>query len=93
MVAGSKKTRHDHCIFLIGADIYTSYAFVALPSGVFAKGAFYFLAYAAVAFDVALVTMPRLLVLSKEKGCITTSDFIKDRFATCIIPAYSTSSL
>ena len=68
--------------FLIGADIYTSYAFVALPSGVFAKGAFYFLTYAAVAFGVALVTMPRLLALSKEKGYITASDFIKDRFAS-----------
>src|SRR5215831_2889242 len=66
--------------FLIGANIYTSYAFVALPSGVFAKGAFYFLTYAAVAFGVALVTMPRLLALSKEKGYITASDFIKDRF-------------
>src|SRR5215469_8885799 len=66
--------------FLIGADIYTSYTFVALPSGVFAKGAFYFLEYAAVAFGVALVTMPRLLALSKEKGYITASDFIKDRF-------------
>jgi solute:Na+ symporter, SSS family len=68
--------------FLIGADIYTSYAFVALPSGEFAKGAFYFLTYAAVAFGVALVTMPRLLALSKEKGYITASDFIKDRFAS-----------
>ncbi len=68
--------------FLIGADIYTSYAFIALPSGVFAKGAFYFLVYAAVTFGVALVTMPRLLALSKEKGYITAADFIKDRFAS-----------
>jgi len=35
-----------------------------------------------VAFGVALVTMPRLLALSKETGYITTSDFIKDRFAS-----------
>ena len=68
--------------FLIGADIYTAYAFVALPSGVFAKGSFYFLTYAAVAFGVALVTMPRLLALSKEKGYITASDFIKGRFGS-----------
>jgi solute:Na+ symporter, SSS family len=68
--------------FLIGADIYTAFAFVALPSGVFAKGSFYFLTYAAVAFGVALVTMPRLLALSKEKGYITASDFIKDRFGS-----------
>jgi solute:Na+ symporter, SSS family len=47
-----------------------------------AKGSFYFLTYAAVAFGVALVTMPRLLALSKEKGYITGSDFIKDRFAS-----------
>jgi SSS family solute:Na+ symporter len=68
--------------FLLGADIYTAFAFVALPSGVFVKGAFYFLTYAAVAFGVALVTMPRLLALSKEKGYITACDFIKDRFGS-----------
>jgi SSS family solute:Na+ symporter len=68
--------------FLIGADIYTAYAFVALPSGVFAKGSFYFLTYAAIAFGVGLVTMPRLLPLSEEKGYITASDFIKDRFGS-----------
>jgi solute:Na+ symporter, SSS family len=68
--------------FLLGVDIYTSYAFVALPSGVFAKGSFYFLTYAALAFGVTLVTMPRLLALSKEKGYITASDFIKDGFGS-----------
>jgi len=82
MVTCGKKAWNDTCIFLLGADIYTSYAFVALPSGVFAKGSFYFLTYAALAFGVALVTMPRLLALSKEKGYITASDFIKDRFGS-----------
>jgi SSS family solute:Na+ symporter len=71
--------------FLLGADIYTAYAFVALPSGVFAKGSFYFLMYAALAFGIALVTMPRLLALSKEKGYITASDFVKDRFGSTIL--------
>src|SRR5215469_2390061 len=82
MVTCRKKAWYYTCIFLIGADIYTAFAFVALPSGVFVKGAFYFLTYAAVAFGVALVTMPRLLALSKEKGYITASDFIKDRFGS-----------
>ena len=70
--------------FLLGADIYTAYTFVAIPSGVFAKGSLYFFAipYVALAFGVALVTMPRLLALSKEKGYITASDFIKDRFGS-----------
>lgn len=68
--------------FLIGADIYTAYSFVAIPSGVFAKGSLYFFAipYVALTFGVALVTMPRLWSLSKQKGYITASDFIKDRF-------------
>jgi len=28
--------------FLVGADIYTAYSFIAIPSGVFAKGSLYF---------------------------------------------------
>ncbi|MFZ0894148.1 MAG: sodium:solute symporter [Candidatus Nitrosopolaris sp.] len=73
--------------FLLGADIYTAYTFVAIPSGVFAKGSLYFFAipYVALAFGVALVTMPRLWALSKEKGYITASDFIKDRFGSKIL--------
>ena len=70
--------------FLIGADIYTAYTFVAIPSGVFAKGSLYFFAipYVALTFAIALVTMPRLWSLSKEKGYITASDFVKDRFGS-----------
>src|SRR5215469_621268 len=70
--------------FLIGADIYTAFAFVAIPSGVFAKGSLYFFAipYGALTFGIALAIMPRLLALSKEKGYITASDFIKDRFGS-----------
>src|SRR5215831_17189083 len=55
--------------FLIGADIYTAFAFVAIPYGV-------------LTFGIALAIMPRLWALSKEKGYITASDFIKDRFGS-----------
>lgn len=70
--------------FLIGADLYTAYSFVAIPSGVFAKGSLYFFAipYVMLTFAVALVTMPRLWTLSREKGYITASDFVKDRFGS-----------
>ena len=70
--------------FLIGADLYTAYSFVAIPSGVFAKGALYFFAipYVMLTFGVALVTMPRLWTLAKERGYITASDFVKDRFGS-----------
>ncbi len=68
--------------FLIGADLYTAYSFVAIPSGVFAKGALYFFAipYVMLTFAVALVVMPKLWTLAREKGYITASDFVKDRF-------------
>src|SRR3989441_11957506 len=70
--------------FLLGADIYTAYTFVAIPSGVFAKGSLYFFAipYVMLTFAVALVTMPRLWTLSRERGYITASDFVKDRFGS-----------
>jgi solute:Na+ symporter, SSS family len=73
--------------FLIGADLYTAYSFVAIPSGVFAKGSLYFFAipYVMLTFGVALVTMPRLWSLSKEKGYITASDFVKDHFGSRIL--------
>src|SRR5215472_10915241 len=70
--------------FLIGADIYTAFAFVAIPSGVFAKGSLYFFAipYGVLTFGIALAIMPKLWAISKEKGYITASDFIKDRFGS-----------
>ena len=70
--------------FLIGADLYTAYSFVAIPSGIFAKGSLYFFAipYVMLTFAVALVTMPRLWTLSRERGYITASDFVKDRFGS-----------
>ncbi len=70
--------------FLIGADLYTAYSFVAIPSGIFAKGSLYFFAipYVMLTFGVALVTMPRLWTLAREKGYITASDFVKDRFGS-----------
>ena len=73
--------------FLIGADIYTAYTFVAIPSGVFAKGSLYFFAipYVGLTFGIALVTMPRLWSLAREKGYITASDFVKDRFSSKIL--------
>lgn len=70
--------------FLIGADLYTAYSFVAIPSGVFAKGSLYFFAipYVMLTFGVALVTMPKLWTLARQNGYITASDFVKDRFGS-----------
>ena len=46
--------------FLVGADLYTAYTFVAVPSSLYANGSIYFFAvpYVALTFGVAMVTMP-----------------------------------
>ena len=68
--------------FLVGADLYTAYTFVAIPSALFAKGAIYFFAvpYVALTFGVAMVTMPSLWKIAHEKHYITAADFAKDQF-------------
>ena len=67
---GGRRLGTTLVFFLIGADLYTAYSFVAIPSGVFAKGALYFFAipYVMLTFAVALVTMPKLWTLSRDKG-------------------------
>lgn len=70
--------------FLIGADLYTAYTFIAIPSALYAKGAIYFFAvpYVAITFAIAMLTMPKLWVLSKKKGYITAADFVTDTFSS-----------
>lgn len=68
--------------FLLGADLYTAYTFIAVPSAFLAKGAIYWFAipYVSWTFGVALLTMPRLWTVAKNKGYVTAADFVKDRF-------------
>ncbi|AAY79799.1 sodium:solute symporter family protein [Sulfolobus acidocaldarius] len=68
--------------FLMGADLYTAYTFIAIPSGVYASGSLFFYAvpYVAWTFGIALLTMPRLWSISRRRGYITAADFVKDRF-------------
>ncbi len=68
--------------FLIGADVFTAYTFVAVPSLAYASGsmAFFAVPYVAIVFAIAMMTMPRLWQVSRNKGYITASDFVKDRF-------------
>ncbi len=68
--------------FLIGADLYTAYTFVAIPSGVFASGALYFYAvpYVSLTFAIAMVFMGMLWDRSKLKGHITAADFVQEAF-------------
>jgi SSS family solute:Na+ symporter len=73
--------------FLVGADLYTAYTFVAVPSGVFGKGALYNFAipYGAVTFGVALAFAPRLWTVAKQKGYVTGSDYVRGRFDSRVL--------
>ena len=68
--------------FLVGADLYTAYTFVAVPSSMYAKGGIYFFAvpYVALTFGIAMIAMPTLWKISREKKYITAADFAKDKF-------------
>ena len=68
--------------FLVGADLYTAYTFIAIPSSVFSVGAIFFYAvpYVSVTFGIAMWAMPKLWKVSKEKGYVTAADFVKDNF-------------
>ncbi len=70
--------------FLIGADLYTAYTFIAVPSSLFAKGGIFFFAvpYVAVTFAVAMIMMPKLWSVSKKKGYITAADYVTDTFSS-----------
>ncbi len=70
--------------FLVGADLYTAYTFIAIPSSVYAKGAIYFYAvpYVALTFGIAMLAMPRIWSISQKKGFITAADLVKDRYSS-----------
>jgi SSS family solute:Na+ symporter len=68
--------------FLLGGDLYTAYTFVAVPGVVFALGAYglFALPYTILIYPLVFLTMPRLWQVSRNKGYVTGSDFVKDRF-------------
>jgi len=70
--------------FLMGADLFTAYTFIAVPSAYLTTGALYFFAvpYVAWGFAVALLTMPKLYQYAKKRGFVTASDFVKERFGS-----------
>ncbi len=68
--------------FLVGADLYTAYTFIAIPEALYVKGAIYFFAvpYVGMTFGVAMITMPRLWKLSRKHNYVTAVDMVRDRF-------------
>ncbi|MDP9271206.1 MAG: sodium:solute symporter [Chloroflexota bacterium] len=68
--------------FLLGGDLYTAYTFVAVPALVFGMGAIglFALPYTIIVYPLIYLIMPRLWQVARNKGYVTASDFVKDRF-------------
>lgn len=68
--------------FLLGGDLYTAYTFIAVPALVYGVGALGFFAvpYATIAYPIALVVLARFWGIARQRGYVTTADFVRDRF-------------
>src|SRR5262249_49288145 len=73
--------------FLVGGDLYTAYTFVAVPALVFGKGGvgLFAIPYTIVVYPIVLLAMPRLWQIARNRGYVTGSDFVKDRFDSRVL--------
>lgn len=70
--------------FLLGGDLFTAYTFIAVPALVFGQGAIalYSIPYDVVIFPIVFLVMPRLWRACRERGHVTTADYVTDRFGS-----------
>ena len=68
--------------FLLGGDLYTAYTFVAVPALVYGSGALglFALPYTIIVYPLVFLIMPKLWQIARERGHVTASDYVKDRF-------------
>lgn len=68
--------------FLLGGDLYSAYTLIAVPAAIFSIGAFGFYAVpnAVVLYSLGFLFLPRLVKRAHEKGYVTLTDFVNDRF-------------
>jgi SSS family solute:Na+ symporter len=70
--------------FLLGGDIYTAYAFIAVPALVYATGAagFYALSYTIMVYPIAFVFAPRLWSVARARGYVSPGEFVRGRYGS-----------
>ena len=70
--------------FLLGGDLYTAYAFIALPALIFGAGAigFFVIPYAIVIYPILYLIFPRLWAVTNRLGHVTAADFVRERFGS-----------
>jgi solute:Na+ symporter, SSS family len=70
--------------FLLGGDLYTAYAFIAVPAFVFGAGAagMFAVPYSTIVYLFGFVVLPRLWKTAKRHGYVTAADFVEGRFGS-----------
>src|SRR5438876_10830610 len=70
--------------FLLGGDLYTAYTFIAVPGAIFTQGAvgFFAVPYTVLVYPLIFILMPKFWSVCKQRGYVTASDFVKDRFGS-----------
>jgi solute:Na+ symporter, SSS family len=73
--------------FLLGGDLYTAYTVIAIPSVVYAIGAYGFFAvpYTIVIYPFLYITLPRLWSVSQKRGYLTAGDFVAGRYGSRLL--------
>ncbi|MDR3408837.1 MAG: sodium:solute symporter family protein [Methylovirgula sp.] len=68
--------------FLIGGDLYTAYTVIAVPSVLYAVGAYGFFAvpYTIIIYPLLYLTFPRLWAVAHRKNYLTAGDYVLGRY-------------
>jgi SSS family solute:Na+ symporter len=68
--------------FLIGGDLYTAYTVIAIPSVVYAIGAYGFFAlpYTILIYPLLYTVFPRLWAVAHRKNYLTAADYVLGRY-------------
>ncbi len=71
--------------FLLGGDLYTAYTFIAVPAAMFGLGAlngWFAVPYTILVYPIIFVLMPKFWSVCKQRGYVTSADFVKGRFGS-----------
>jgi len=71
--------------FLLGGDLYTAYTFIAVPAAMFGLGVlngWFAVPYTVLVYPIIYVLMPKFWSVCKQRGYVTASDFVKERFGS-----------
>ena len=71
--------------FLLGGDLYTAYTFIAVPAAMFGLGVvngWFAVPYTVLVYPIIFVLMPKFWSVCKQRGYVTSADFVKDRFGS-----------